>query len=161
MWNSGSQRLSNLPRAAEVIVVEPRFKAASNSHMNVLRLPYSIRKNYCLNCPLYWKGNHRNKAHIEWVGFFPWVIDSVCNQPKAESLLRLFSLPTDSQLPRFSFYPFFPLIHFSCTSQSSAQRENSIQVESLPEWNILTFQNNRLSLKVFQNGMHQMSWKLL
>lgn len=78
-------------------------------------------------------------------------INSVYNQPKPESLFRLFSLSTDSQLPVSILSSFFPLLHFSCTSQNPAQRENLIRVEWLPEWNILTFQN-KLSLRCFKKA---------
>lgn len=77
--------------------------------------------------------------------------NSVYNQPKPESPFRLFSLSTDSQLPVSILSSFFPLLHFSCTSQNPAQRENLIRVEWLPEWNILTFQN-KLSLRCFKKA---------
>lgn len=78
-------------------------------------------------------------------------VNSVYNQQKPESLFRLFSLSTDAQFPVSILSSFFFLIHFSCTSQNPAQRENLIRVEWLPEWNILTFQN-KLSLRCFRKA---------
>lgn len=125
----------------------------TNSGCSVLRLPYSIDKNSCPSSPLHWERSHE-KACIESMGvpLCPSIINSACNQPKSENLFRLFSLSTDSQLPVFILSSFVPLIHFSCTSQSSAQRENSVCAEGLPDWNILTFQNNKLSLRCFRKA---------
>ena len=126
----------------------------TNSGCKVLRLPYSGSKNRCPSSSLCWEGDHKNKACMGSMGGSPsaWIVNSVCNQPKPESLFRLFSLSTDSQFPVFILYSFVPLIHFSCTSQSPSQRENAIRVECLPEWNTLTFQNNKLSLRCFRKA---------
>lgn len=123
---------------------------STNSGHKVLRLPYSVGRNDCPGSPCIEKGTiKRRHAKKVWVCSSRWVINSVCNQAKPESLFRLFSLSTDSWLPGFILYSFHPLIHCSCTSQSSAQRENSIRTECLPERNILTFQNDKLSLRCF------------
>lgn len=120
-----------------------------NSGCCVLRFPYLLRRQKLLpNQPPCIKERPLKIRHAwkVWVGLSPLIRNSVWNQPKPESLFRLFSLLTDSRLPVFIVSSFVPLMHFGRTSQSSAQRENSIPVDCLSEWNILTFQNNTLSL---------------
>lgn len=103
--------------------------------------------------PLVSRTGPKKKASIESMGgpLFSLIINSVCNQPKPECPFRLFSLSTDSPIPVPILSSFLPLIHVSCTSQSPAQRGNSIRVECLPAWNILTFQN-RLSWRCFKKA---------